>query len=62
MDWFFEGIGTFFVGLVLGGGAGGAAAWKLAIRSTRQSQRSGDYATQTQVGRDQINRRRDQGA
>jgi hypothetical protein len=54
MHWFFDGLGTFLIGLVLGGGAG----WRLAIRSVKQRQTAGDRATQTQVGGDQI--RKDQ--
>lgn len=59
MDWIFDGIGTLIVGLLIGGGAGGAVGWRMAIKSTRQTQRAGDIAQQTQIGRDQINGRRD---
>jgi hypothetical protein len=54
LDWFFDGLGTMLLGLVIGGGAGGAAGWKLGIRSTRQSQRAGRGSTQTQIGGDQV--------
>lgn len=54
MDWFFDGLGTFLIGLVVGGGAGGAVAWKVAVNRSTQSQRAGNHASQTQVGRDQV--------
>lgn len=59
MDWFFDGLGTMLIGLVIGGGVGGAAGWRMAIRSTRQSQRAGRNSEQTQIGRDNITRRED---
>ncbi|MDQ1684613.1 MAG: hypothetical protein QOC82_1350 [Frankiaceae bacterium] len=49
MDWFFDGLGTFLLGLILGTGGG----YRLAIRRVRQSQRAGNFAQQTQVGGDQ---------
>lgn len=52
MEWLFEGLGTFLVGLAVGGTGGATAGWKLAVRKTRQSQHAGDNATQTQIGRD----------
>jgi len=54
MHWFFDGLGTFLIGLVLGGGAG----WRLAIRSVKQRQSAGASAVQTQVGGDQIRKNR----
>lgn len=57
MEWFFDGLGTFLVGLLIGGGAGGAIGWKIGVKSFRQSQRAGDLASQTQVGRDQKGQR-----
>lgn len=56
MDWFFDGIGTFFVGLLLGGTGGTAVGWQVAMRRVKQSQVAGDSAKQTQVGGDQIRR------
>jgi hypothetical protein len=53
MDWLFDGLGTLLIGLVIGGGGGSAIGWKLAIRKTRQTQRAGNYASQTQIGGDQ---------
>lgn len=53
MDWLFEGLGTFVVGLILGGGAGSAVTWHVTVRKTRLTQRAGDHADQTIIGRDQ---------
>lgn len=53
MDWLFSGLGTLLVGLVIGGSVGGVVAWKVSVRSLRQSQKAGDGATQTQIGGDQ---------
>lgn len=55
MDWFFDGVGTLLLGLVLGGGAGGVAGYRIAFSRHKQSQRAGHNASQTQAGRD-INR------
>lgn len=52
VGWFFDGLGTLLVGLVIGGGAGGAVGWRLAIRSVRLKQTARDNATQVQAGRD----------
>jgi hypothetical protein len=53
MDWFFDGLGTMLIGLVLGGAAGTAGGWKLAKNKfQRQSQKAGNDASQIQVGRD----------
>jgi len=53
MDWLFEGLGTLLIGLVIGGGAGTAVGWRIGVTRTQQSQKAGNRATQTQVGRDQ---------
>jgi hypothetical protein len=52
MDWFFDGLGTLLIGLVLGGGGGAVAGWHLAIRSVRLKQVARDDVTQVQAGRD----------
>lgn len=52
MEWFFDGLGTLLVGLIVGGAGGGAVGWKLAVRKTSQRQRGGDNAQQLQAGRD----------
>lgn len=56
MDWLFDGLGTLLVGLVIGGGTGGAVGWRVGVSKVRQSQRAGRGAHQVQVGRDQLRR------
>lgn len=51
MSWLFDGLGTLLIGLVVGVGAGGTVGYRVGVRSVRQSQRAGDDARQTQVGR-----------
>lgn len=53
MDWAFEGIGTFLIGILLGAGGGSFVTWRVTSRRTsiRQSQRAGDDSTQIQTGR-----------
>lgn len=58
MDWIFQGIGTLLVGLVIGAGGGGAIGYRVGITSTKQNQKAGNNASQTQVGRDQIRKDR----
>ena len=53
MKWLFDGLGTFLIGLVIGGGGGARIGWKIAIRKTNQSQRARNFATQTQIGGNQ---------
>ena len=53
MNGLFDGLGTFLVGLLLGVSGGGAVAYRVGVRNTRQTQRAGDNSSQTQVGRDQ---------
>lgn len=55
MSWFFDGLGTLIIGLVIGGAGGTYGGFRLGIRSVRQSQRAGDHASQTQVGGNQTN-------
>jgi hypothetical protein len=54
VDWFFDGLGTMILGLILGGAAGSTITWRvMSKRSTvKQQQRAGDKATQVQIGRD----------
>lgn len=56
MDWFFDGLGTLLIGMVLGGGGGSAVTWKVVTRRIKQTQEAGDFAQQSQVGRD-VNKR-----
>ncbi len=52
MEWLFEGLGTFLIGLVLGVGGGSAVTWRLTTKKLRQSQRARDDATQIQIAGD----------
>jgi len=52
MSWFFDGLGTFLVGLLLGAG-GDRLLIKFSKKSRHsQSQQAGHFANQMQVGRD----------
>jgi len=53
MEWFFDGLGTLLIGLIVGGAGGCGVGWKLAVRRFSQNQRAGDSSTQVQVGRNQ---------
>lgn len=54
MDWFFDGLGTLLVGVLVGGAGGSAATWRIMSKRSKvgQKQRAGDHASQVQVGRD----------
>lgn len=58
MEWFFDGIGTELVSLIIGAIGGGAVGYKVGIRRTAvQKQVAGDHAKQTQkakMGKDNI--------
>jgi hypothetical protein len=52
MDWLFSGLGTFIIGLIFGGGSAGTVGYRMGIRSSlKQTQKAGDNATQTMIGR-----------
>ena len=52
MDWFFSGLGTMLLGLLIGAAGGGIAGFKIGIKKSvfRQSQVAGNSAQQTQIG------------
>jgi hypothetical protein len=52
MDWFFDGLGTMLLGIVLG--IGGCATARVSRRKLSQRQRSRGSSTQLQAGRDII--------
>lgn len=52
MDWFFDGLGTLLIGLLLGGAGGGAIGWRVAVNRTTQRQRAGNHSNLNQAGRD----------
>lgn len=52
MSWFFDGLGTLLVGLVVGGAGGSAVTWRVMVRRQAQKQKAGSGSTQLQAGRD----------
>jgi hypothetical protein len=55
MEWFFEGLGTSIITLIVGLFTGGAIGYRIGIKKkniVNQQQKAKDNATQTQVGRD----------
>jgi len=52
MEWFFDGLGTMLLGLVVGAAGGSVVTWRIMSRKTSQKQRAGDSAQQMQAGRD----------
>jgi len=57
MEWFFDGLGTelvsMLVGLFLGAGAGGVAGYKIGIDKSvlKQNQKAGTNSKQKQIGK-----------
>lgn len=57
MEWFFDGLGTelvsMIVGLLLGAGAGGIAGYKIGINKSvlKQNQKAGTNSKQKQIGK-----------
>jgi Na+/glutamate symporter len=55
MEWFFNGLGTALIGLLIGATGGGIIGYHIGIKkSHRQTQKARDNATQIQVG--EVNR------
>lgn len=55
MEWFFDGIGTAIITLIVGLFTGGAVGYRVGIKKTNkinQKQKAGNNASQIQVGRD----------
>jgi len=58
MDWFFNGLGTALIGLLIGVIGGGAVGYRIGIKkSFRQHQKAGNNATQIQIGEGEYNGR-----
>ncbi len=57
MEWFFDGLGTelvsMIVGLLLGAGVGGIAGYKIGINKSvlKQNQKAGTNSKQKQIGK-----------
>ncbi len=54
MEWFFDGIGTSIISLIVGLLTGGSVGYRIGINknSANQKQKAGDSSTQIQIGRD----------
>ena len=55
MEWFFSGLGTAIVTLIVGFLTGGAVGYRVGIKkknTTKQKQKARDNASQIQIGRD----------
>ncbi|MFN8309785.1 MAG: hypothetical protein U0T73_07470 [Chitinophagales bacterium] len=55
MEWFFDGLGTAIITLIVGLLTGGAVGYRVGIKKTNrvnQKQTAKDNASQIQVGRD----------
>lgn len=54
MEWFFEGLGTAIISLIIGIFTGGAIGYRIGIKKniSIQKQKARDNSTQVQVGRD----------
>jgi hypothetical protein len=56
MDWFFDGIGTeiisILIGLVIGAGTGGAIGYRIGVgkNTLTQKQKGGNGSVQSQIG------------
>jgi Na+/glutamate symporter len=51
MDWFFNGLGTAIIGLIIGAIGGSVVGYRIGIKkNTRQSQKARDYVSQVQIG------------
>ncbi|MDR1668995.1 MAG: hypothetical protein LBR76_03470 [Oscillospiraceae bacterium] len=49
-QWFFDGLGTFLVGLVLGGSAGWVTTYRIVTKKVKQKANAKDHSTVIQVG------------
>lgn len=54
MEWLFSGIGTFVIGLLIGGTGGSAVTWRVIVKKNNKSQyqSAGDGSYQIQAGGD----------
>lgn len=55
MEWFFEGLGTAILTLIVGLFTGGAIGYRIGIKNksiVKQKQKAKDNASQIQIGRD----------
>ncbi|MFC7925081.1 hypothetical protein [Microbacterium laevaniformans] len=52
MDWFFDGLGTMIIGLIVGAAGGSVVTWRVMIKRQSQAQRAGENSKQMQAGGD----------
>ncbi|MCT3719886.1 hypothetical protein [Elizabethkingia anophelis] len=53
MEWFFDGLGTSLITLIIGLLGGGVTGYKIGIKKNiKQSQKAGNNSSQIQVGND----------
>ena len=58
MDWFFNGLGTALIGILIGAISGGVVGYRIGIKkSFRQYQKAGNNAQQIQSGKIDYNGR-----
>jgi len=52
MEWFFDGLGTAIITLIIGFIGGGTVGYRIGIKKTKtvQNQKARDNATQIQIG------------
>ena len=59
MEWIFDGIGTqiisLVIGLIIGGGAGGAIGYNIAVKKINQKAKANNGSTVVQIGGDYKN-------
>jgi len=56
MEWFFSGLGTAIIGIIIGAIGGGAIGYRIGIKkNNRQTQKAGDNVTQIQIGEGNYN-------
>ena len=59
MEWIFGGIGTAVIslvlGLIIGGGAGGAIGYRIAVNKIKQKGTATNHSTVVQIGGDYKN-------
>jgi len=56
MDWFFNGLGSTLIGLLIGAIGGGLVGYRIGIKKNfRQHQKAGNNATQIQIGKGNFN-------
>jgi hypothetical protein len=51
LNWFFDGLGTLIIGLVIGGAGGSGVTWSVMRKKSTQNQKARDNVQQIQAGR-----------